>query len=810
METAVSQEAHVHIVTFLHGGLALAGQIKTRAEDFVVIELAPDGAQVSLSGPLHDVLPAEAPLTKAPRHAERAVAEGTCADDGDPLTPSVNLLETDADELLAAPPARLVGALGLDAATRLWAKAREHSGLRSGSDADFRAVQVSNSDLGKPERARVHDAVQRCLPALRTEVRQDGAIFAVPHPALAELRALLPDAQCHSILAFEVEVTHRRTELAHGAPKSLLVPEPNREQRASLHGLLRRSFATLEAETMRADGMGKGAGLLLTAARPRHKRRRGAAGEKVEQGTAGAGREGHGEYLHFVLQKAGVDSHAATRLVARALGLAPAAITLAGTKDKHALTRQRAAARGVRGDAASLRRAAAELAPRRISLGSPRWAHCPLQLGELAGNQFHVVVRRCRAAAAAAAAPKGGNARAADEAEERARAAVASGLAAVASSGFVNYFGLQRFGRSHGRGCEAHAVGARILARDWAGAVRLLIGHARGGAESAAVAAIRARWREASQAPPGAQPDATSGARLQAAAAREALRSLAALPRAQAERLSTERALLKCLEQHGDCRLAITALGYSRSGLFVEAYVSLLWNELATLRLQHYGTQWAVPGDTVLRRRGEQRGGGGDGALGQPSAEAPCRHAAAPAAPATMSALHAADVEVWDADGKAVPPVAAGADAHACRLPLWEVALQLPGKHASYSLSALAQRFADRLSADGLEPASLPPAVRFRALVVRPTAVRAEWLTADADLGAAGQSSDWGDLPRPRVSPEDLPAVRLSFRLPPAAFATMLLREVLSCPSDELEPFDAEPTDSVGEDPGADDDNAAE
>lgn len=191
--------------------------------------------------------------------------------------------------------------------------------------------------------------------------------------------------------------------------------------------------------------------------------------------------------------------------------------------------------------------------------------------------------------------------------------------------------------------------------------------------------------------------------------------------------------------------------------------MSKLWNELVTLRLRlPRGGEGALAGDAVLRSRG--------GAAGA-------------AAPTAGSALHAADVEVWQ------PPPAASEAAAPSELPagadrpaLWEVALQLPGKHASYALPALAQLYAERLRADGLEPADMPAGARYRPLVVRPAAIRAEWLCAD-DGGAV----DGAGLPRPRVRQEDLPAVRLSFRLPPATFATMLLREVLRCPSDELE-----------------------
>ena len=90
------------------------------------------------------------------------------------------------------------------------------------------------------------------------------------------------------------------------------------------------------------------------------------------------------------------------------------------------------------------------------------YADAPLKLGELSGNRFDIVLREARmrdvdVEAEATTADAGGAAAA--SAAQMARA-----VDAWAKCGFVNYFGLQRFGTG---AVPTHAIGLAMLQRNW-------------------------------------------------------------------------------------------------------------------------------------------------------------------------------------------------------------------------------------------------------------------------------------------------------------------------------------------------------
>lgn len=72
-------------------------------------------------------------------------------------------------------------------------------------------------------------------------------------------------------------------------------------------------------------------------------------------------------------------------------------------------------------------------------------------MGDLQGNRFHVVLRDLVADS--------------DESIENA-------LSKIKKNGFLNYFGLQRFGTSD---VPTHVVGLAILREDWQEAIDLLL-----------------------------------------------------------------------------------------------------------------------------------------------------------------------------------------------------------------------------------------------------------------------------------------------------------------------------------------------
>ena len=177
----------------------------------------------------------------------------------------------------------------------------------------------------------------------------------------------------------------------------------------------------------------------------------------------------HPPYLSFVLMKENVDTGCSLSIIASLLRVPPRTLGFAGTKDKRGVTAQRLSWR--HGDVAQLKRLNARLIGMRV--GAAERAAAPLGLGALRGNRFSLTLRDVRGATPAD---------------------VASALCALRARGFVNYFGLQRFG-SGPPGSRTHSVGAALLRGAWPDAVDRLLGAPRP-YDRPEIAAARAAWTE--------------------------------------------------------------------------------------------------------------------------------------------------------------------------------------------------------------------------------------------------------------------------------------------------------------------------
>jgi len=187
-------------------------------------------------------------------------------------------------------------------------------------------------------------------------------------------------------------------------------------------------------------------------------------------------------YTHFVLHKQGEDSASAVALLARVTGRHPKVFSLAGAKDRWAVTVQRASAHHVWPD--ELARANRESATVRV--GDCSRGEEEVGMGQLWGNEFSIVVRELQAGAAgassslssSAAAGGVGAVDATPEGASEAAVAAAHGAASAmraweaASFRFVNYFGAQRFGTFAVR---THETGVAILKGRFAEAICLCL-----------------------------------------------------------------------------------------------------------------------------------------------------------------------------------------------------------------------------------------------------------------------------------------------------------------------------------------------
>jgi tRNA pseudouridine13 synthase len=151
--------------------------------------------------------------------------------------------------------------------------------------------------------------------------------------------------------------------------------------------------------------------------------------------------EGSGEHLLLTIEKRGMNTAFAAKLIAQWAGIDEAGIGYAGLKDRHALTVQRFSVhlpRRVAPDTTTLE------AHEGLRVLAATWHSRKLPRGALAGNRF---VLRLRDA-------------------DGERAAVDARLRAIAARGVPNYFGEQRFGREGDNVANALAMFAgRRVAR---------------------------------------------------------------------------------------------------------------------------------------------------------------------------------------------------------------------------------------------------------------------------------------------------------------------------------------------------------
>jgi tRNA pseudouridine13 synthase len=162
------------------------------------------------------------------------------------------------------------------------------------------------------------------------------------------------------------------------------------------------------------------------------------------------GWEGGPGRLHArcVLCKVNKDSHAVAAALAKRLGAPTTALGLAGTKDKRGATMQWITAFKV---SAARLQAASTMVPG-VRLGPVSYTSQGLRLGDLAGNQFTLVLRGLEANATAPPEVRGSSTGDGCSVSQSAAPelevvrGVGGAVAALRDSGFINFFGLQRFG----------------------------------------------------------------------------------------------------------------------------------------------------------------------------------------------------------------------------------------------------------------------------------------------------------------------------------------------------------------------------
>ena len=154
------------------------------------------------------------------------------------------------------------------------------------------------------------------------------------------------------------------------------------------------------------------------------------------------------KFIKFVMQKENIDTMKALKILASASGIKDKSFGIAGNKDKRAITTQ-----NITAFSNYLEKLKHAKLPQNIKIGCFQYCDQELKIGDLYGNQFEIVIRNFK---------------------DINKEILAHSINRLEADGFINYFGLQRFGNSANN--STHSIGLAILTKNYSHAVDLILG----------------------------------------------------------------------------------------------------------------------------------------------------------------------------------------------------------------------------------------------------------------------------------------------------------------------------------------------
>lgn len=409
--------------------------------------------------------------------------------------------------------------------------------------------------------------------------------------------------------------------------------------------------------------------------------------------------------------------------------LHPSQVNYCGTKDKRAKTTQRFCVK--RRTPEAIANAARGMG--NVYIGNFIFRPETLKLGDLQGNRFRIALRHIT----------------------QPRDHIELALQSLKERGFINYYGLQRFGNS--ASVPTHEVGVALLKRDYKLACELILKPRDNDVEF--MRAIREAWWENRD-------------------------SAAAAAKFYGNKF-IEKKLLDGLATYGenDYAAALRRIPRNMLLLYPHAYQSLIFNRIASRRIKEFGLK-LIPGDLVYV---EEESG--------QKVDAPDETVLPAETDEIMDDVlegegdNSLEEEEESIFKRKVRPLT-DEDIAGGKYKLSDVVLPLPGYDITYPSNESGAWYEEMLAEVGLSSEQLRHKEKtyalggaYRKLLIKTDDLKwsfRRYRTHEDTLIA----SDWEQLknieitPEPAESESNYTALLLEFTLPTAVYATMLLREL--------------------------------